>query len=240
MKKIICVILVGIVLLFSFSIKATGTDEIKVYYNEQRIIFDVNPSIISGRTMVPMRAIFETFGASVIYDAQTKQITGVKGSREIILTVGNTNATVIINDVKTYYTFDAPPQIISGRTLVPLRFIGQALGAAVDWDNNTKTVSIETPRITLTKIDNFKSIARVGEQLKAGQVIPLNAAVKYQWQIATSKNGVYTNIDGADESYYIPKENDFGLQQYHGLIYLISTSKCIKFTVQLPVILNIK
>jgi hypothetical protein len=93
MKKILCSILV-IILTISMFVQAAGADEIAVFYNGVKISFDVDPVIISGRTMVPMRAIFEAFGASVVYDPQTKLITGKKttqneGTREIILKIGH-------------------------------------------------------------------------------------------------------------------------------------------------------
>jgi hypothetical protein len=141
-KKALSIFLITALMIFSINITAIGSDEIPVFYNGVRVIFDVNPIVSAGRTMVPMRVIFETFGASVEYNSQTKQITAIKGSLVIILNLGNTYATVTRNGVLYEYTLDAAPLAIDGRTVVPLRFIGESLGATVNWNGTTKTVTI--------------------------------------------------------------------------------------------------
>jgi hypothetical protein len=153
-KKLVGTFLIIVILLLSINTVAMGASEIPVYYNGERIVFDVNPIMVGGRTMVPMRAIFETFGATVDYDQGSNQITGTKGSREIKLRVGNTNATVANSGIVTPYILDVPPMIRDGRTLVPLRFIGQALGASVNWDDKTRTVTISTQDSKQSAIDH--------------------------------------------------------------------------------------
>ncbi len=44
----------------------------------------------------------------------------------------------------TNVTLDAPPRIIDGRTLIPVRALAEALGFTVSWDANSRTVSIAT------------------------------------------------------------------------------------------------
>ncbi|MGV8150067.1 MAG: stalk domain-containing protein, partial [Alkaliphilus sp.] len=102
--------------------------------------FDVPPTIIQGRTLVPLRAIFEALGATVSWDGETRTIIGVKDNVIINLIVDSKNAfrngQLIVLDV--------PATIINGRTMVPGRFIGESLGAIVDWNQETRTVVITT------------------------------------------------------------------------------------------------
>ena len=121
-------------LLFAGTASASPT----VTLNGQPLTFDVPPLIDNGRAMVPLRATFEALGATVRWDAGTRTIAAAKGDASIQLTVGDTSATR--NGARI--TLDAPPRIVDGRTLVPLRFIGEALGCQVNWDDSTQTVSI--------------------------------------------------------------------------------------------------
>ncbi len=116
-------------------------DEITVKLNNLKVEFsDQKPVLVNNRTMVPMRAIFEKFGAEVKWDEATRSVTGTKGAMKVNLTI---DQAIAFNNGKEV-TLDVPAQIIGGRTMVPLRFIGEALGAQVGWDGSTKTVSITT------------------------------------------------------------------------------------------------
>jgi len=125
---------------FSFAPSAEAATAIKVEIDGDLIRFDQGAVSINGRTLVPMRTIFEELESTVQWNAKTKSITAVRGTKKIGLVIGSKTATV--NGQKI--ALDVPPQIINGRTLVPLRFISEALGAKVDWNNQTKTVSITT------------------------------------------------------------------------------------------------
>jgi hypothetical protein len=95
---------------------------------------------MNGRTMVPLRGIFESLGAQVNWDASTRMITANKNSTEVELTIGDPHATVNGQTV----LLDSPAMIMDGSTMVPLRFISEALGADVKWFEATQTVSITT------------------------------------------------------------------------------------------------
>ncbi|MDH7577577.1 MAG: copper amine oxidase N-terminal domain-containing protein [Bacillota bacterium] len=112
-----------------------------VYLNEQQLWFDQPPVLEGGRVLVPLRVIFEALGASVTYDPAAKKITAVRGQDQIILTVGSLSA--FKNDALV--KLDVPPRIVGGRTLVPLRFVSEALGCEVDWNGAARKVSIKAP-----------------------------------------------------------------------------------------------
>jgi hypothetical protein len=115
-----------------------ATNGIKVKLNGNYLTFDQAPIAESGRTLVPLRAIFEAFGATVNWDQATQSVTAVKGDITIKLTLGS--KTAYKND--TPITLDVPAKALNGRTLVPVRFISESFGATVEWDQANQTVII--------------------------------------------------------------------------------------------------
>lgn len=111
---------------------------IRVLVNGDELPMDTSAILVNDRVMVPFRALFEALGATVSYDADTGTATGEKDSTSVTLTVGSDTATI---DGRPY-TLDAPALERDGRILVPLRFIGEALGAQVEWDEGTRTASV--------------------------------------------------------------------------------------------------
>ena len=112
--------------------------DIAVKLNDEYMNFDVEPVIMNGRTMVPFRAIFEALGCTVSWDAENRIASGSRNGSTIDLTIDDTTAVV---DGKSV-TLDQAATIVDGRTLVPLRFVSEALSAAVDWNGETRTVTI--------------------------------------------------------------------------------------------------
>jgi len=110
--------------------------DVNVVVNGQSVGFDQPPITRAGRVFVPLRGVFERLGASVVYDNGLINATG--SGHNISLRIGSTQATI---DGQTQYV-DVAPFVIGSRTLVPLRFVAQALGAAVEWDQNAQTVRI--------------------------------------------------------------------------------------------------
>lgn len=120
---------------------------------------DVPPVIVEGRTLVPVRAIFEALGAEVNWDGTSGTATATKGATTVAVQVGS--ATAYVNGVATQ--LDVPAQTIDNRTLVPARFVSEALGADVQWNSTTETVSISTSVPTSTP-QPPKSTPTLGQQ----------------------------------------------------------------------------
>jgi len=102
--------------------------------------FDVSPRLEEGRTLVPMRAIFEALGADVHWDEATQTITASKAGAVIVMPLGSTEPTVNGQAV----AIDMPAATIDGRTFVPLRFISEALDISVVWDYAIRTVILDS------------------------------------------------------------------------------------------------
>ena len=120
--------------------EADAEPTITVTYDGSPIEFDQPPVIENGRTLVPLRAIFETLGATVEWDGETRSIAARKGGTIIRLTVDSTKATVNGEQVG----LDVPAKVINDRTLVPVRFIADCFGVNVDWDQEALTVILTT------------------------------------------------------------------------------------------------
>lgn len=110
----------------------------RVKIDSRQMSFDVPPVIQNGRTLVPLRAIFEELGAQVDWDEQSQTVTGRKRDTVLQLTIGS--STALVNGEQ--FILEAPPVIINSRTLVPIRFVSEALGADVDWNKNLQLVTI--------------------------------------------------------------------------------------------------
>lgn len=139
MKKILSSIVI-IVIAFStmlFTVSANN-NEISVYLDAVKIEFDVKPQIINGRTMVPIRAIFEKMGANVEWDGNTNSAICTKDGTVVKMTVDSTD--MYINNRLT--KMDVSPVIINGRALAPARYVAEAFGADVQWSQKNNTVVI--------------------------------------------------------------------------------------------------
>ena len=115
---------------------------IAVYVNGRAVNFDVPPTVIQGRVLVPLRGIFERLGATVDYNPDTQQIYATDGQQNVQLTVGSRQA--LVDGVPE--TLSVPAFTIGGRTMVPLRFIGEGLGAQVRWVAANNAILISNDR----------------------------------------------------------------------------------------------
>lgn len=109
------------------------------------VTMDVAPFIKASRTFVPVRFAAQALGVSdgnIIWDGVKKTVTLIKGDRVVQMTIGS--KTMLINGAAV--TMDVAPEIVApGRTMLPVRFVAQGLGATVGWDAATKTVTLNTP-----------------------------------------------------------------------------------------------
>lgn len=153
MKKVISVLTVTLALLLGTTVFAQ--ENITVMLNNEKIEFDVPPTTVNGRTMVPVRAIFEALDATVSWDGETQKITATKGHTTIIMHLNNTVMTV--ND--TEVILDTAPFETGGRTLVPARAISEAFKCKVLWEESTQTVHITSQGYTPAEISQKASPA---------------------------------------------------------------------------------
>ena len=111
---------------------------VKVQVNGQELTFDTPPRMISDRTFVPIRALFEEMGAEVNWDEETKTAAVTQNDQTITFQMDNTAATVNGEEKE----MDVPARMINDRIMIPLRFLSENLGYQVDWDDENYLVSI--------------------------------------------------------------------------------------------------
>lgn len=128
---------------------------ITVLANGVQIEFDVNPITENDRTLVPMRAIFETLGAEVEWDNDTQTAVASLGGDTLSITIDSS----VLYKNGTEIELDAPARMVGDRTLVPVRAVAESFNAKVDWDEDTQTVSIATAPIEETPIEGINSFA---------------------------------------------------------------------------------
>jgi hypothetical protein len=179
---------------------APAADNITVKLNGSALSFDVAPQIINDRTMVPMRKIFESLGASVDWNGDTRTITSSKGDTSIVMAIDNPVMTVNGTEV----TLDSAPVIVDDRTLVPVRAIAESFGSTVDWDGSTKTVTIEdaaaSEAAAATPIPTFEGYSFAPEVPNYGSFT--GAAVMSERMLQNNVfEGIYKNDLGSYSSY---------------------------------------
>lgn len=130
------------------AVNASAGSDIKVYLDGQLLSFDVPPQIEYGRTLVPLRRIFEALGATVDWNESNRIVTATRQGVVVQQPIGSTNPTV--NGVA--WPIEVPAKIVGGRTLAPLRFVGEAFGGKVSWNEAERTIHIESPEPPTTPV----------------------------------------------------------------------------------------
>lgn len=148
---------------FSMASSSGGEKEIKVFLDGDELSFDVQPRVEGSRVLVPLRAIFTALGVEVDWDAASKSVLARKGAIEIRLSIGSRTAYKDGQPV----SLDVAPVVVSGRTLVPLRFVGEALGAKVEWKEATKTVKISTGVAELPAVGSYENLKKLLEEAES-------------------------------------------------------------------------
>lgn len=131
MKKFLSFLLAAMLL-------STAAGAVDLYVDNDLIETDTPPTIVDGRTLVPVRAIFEAIGATVEWDNDTRTATGIRDG--VVVTIQIDNAVAYVNGEAR--TLDVPAQIINNRTMVPARFISESMGCDVTWYQPTQTVGV--------------------------------------------------------------------------------------------------
>jgi len=118
-------------------------DPTMIKNEETKIDLDSPPVIKNSRTLLPMRAVAEALGAQVNWNEAARKVTITSTGTSIEMWIGKnlayTNGKQVLIDPQNK---NVVPEIINGRTMVPVRFVAESLGATVSWDEKTKTITI--------------------------------------------------------------------------------------------------
>ena len=159
-RKKLTVCIISITLLCSaFSVNSSAGQDINVLMNGTPVAFDVPPQNIGGRVMVPFRAIGESIGALVDWNADTQSVWMYSGGQYIGLTIGETTVRIgKMGGPEISIDLDVAPQIVGGRTLVPVRAVAEGLKADVKWDAPSNTVIITTSQTVSPTVDSKEKL----------------------------------------------------------------------------------
>lgn len=168
--------------------------DVNIVIDGEELNLDVAPQIIDGRVMVPIRGVLENLGALVKWDDETQTVSARKSSKTVSLEIGSNDVTLDkgeTNDdgsakTETIQT-DVAAQLVSDRTLVPLRVISEAMGYSVDWNDETYTASISTDNDE----DESWNDNKVSVDMSTLSVSGDGASVSDN-TLTISKGGVYT------------------------------------------------
>ena len=156
------VMLIGLVVTYQPSVAEVST--IRILLDGEPMTLQVAPVMRAGRVLVPFRALFEAFGAEVGWQEATSTVTGRLGETTISLVLGRNVAVVNGRNIN----LDVAPLVITGRTLVPLRFVAENLGADVTWEEAAQTVRIvrqvQLRRVRLVDSTQSQKLARYANQ----------------------------------------------------------------------------
>lgn len=113
--------------------------DIYVQFQDEILGFEIPPVIEEGRTLVPMRFLFEQMGANVEWNGETQTATAMLNNTAVTFAIDDTEAEVN----NTPATMEVPARLINGKTMVPLRFLSEEMGFEVTWDAESRTAIIE-------------------------------------------------------------------------------------------------
>ena len=149
-KKQIVALSVAVVLLFAcvvFFVAADASDDIRVVVNGEEVVFEgQGPVVVDGRTLVPVRGVFEALGFGVNWDSRMGLVTLTRlnnltgHSERITLRMGD--AQFMVNWYPMTRDMEVPLQAINGRTMVPLRAPLESVGYRLSWDSSTRVISV--------------------------------------------------------------------------------------------------
>jgi hypothetical protein len=124
---------------------------VQILFNSKKIEMNQNPVMQNGTVLVPLRTVFEKLGLTVGWDGTTQTITGSKASLDIKLSVDNKVA--YVNGEKKALT--VAPQLINGNVMIPLRFVAEATGCEVNWNDNTQFITIITKNCNVNNLKAY-------------------------------------------------------------------------------------
>ncbi len=156
-----------VIMVFTFGNSPSyGSSRISVFVDGVSLSMDVAPLIMDGRTMVPLKAIMDSIGCTVEWYSEDQSIMVYSSDGEkplLAMNINNRKAIIFYDSedsgdiAEAEVTIEAPPVIVGGRTMVPLRFIAETIGYEVEWDEQSKTVYLIKPDHYDSEYDDFMS-----------------------------------------------------------------------------------
>ena len=136
----------GIIFLMMFTVSLNVfAEDISVTLNGNNIVFeDAKPIIYNDRTLIPNRAVFEKENCYVDWDSKNNMAVIGNEEKVIFISINGEKMKVydIVKDEENEIDLDVPAMIVDESTMIPLRAVSEALGAKVEWNQQSNTVSL--------------------------------------------------------------------------------------------------
>ncbi|ETT54127.1 copper amine oxidase domain-containing protein [Paenibacillus sp. FSL R7-269] len=155
---------------------APSPQPISIYLDGQQLQPETRPLNIGGTVLVPMRGLFEAQGAELSWNNASKTVTAVKGGTALTYTLGS--STALLNGKTTQLT--VPGQLSQGYSMIPLRFVSEALGSEVSWEPASGSVLISSASAYETSVTwgvNLRSTPDAGSSAASLGLLPAGSKV---------------------------------------------------------------
>ncbi len=167
----------------------SSEQKVSILINNKFLKCEQPPVLINGRTLVPMRTIFEALGADVSWNGQLRTATGTKDGKTVSFTIDKNTITINGND----HALDVPAQLINDKTMIPARAVAEAFDCDVNW-NQAKQYVIITPRnqipYRIEVLDEQNAVIATAHFDEKGRMYQINTN-NYLWLFP-----LYANING--------------------------------------------
>ncbi len=174
------------VCLLTMLVSAEEVKPVTVTLNGEKVdcaSYGQDATIVEGRTMVPLRAIFEALGADVVWDKNTRTVLSARNGTLVELGIGSNILVKNGQDIE----IDVPAQIMNGRTMVPARAIAESFGVAVEWDKGTRTVLLTSADEIIKKSNaDFESVLR---DSKVYSIFNYGMTMQECWDLISPEGG---------------------------------------------------
>ena len=138
MKKLLAIFALVLTATLLFTLTAYANDIQVVVSGEPVTFSDQTPVIVGGRTLVPIRDVFEAMGFDIDWNSETRTVTLERDDDIVVIVIDSDTFTTNGESID----LDVPAQIIGGRTMLPLRAVLESVGYELDWDGAEQTVII--------------------------------------------------------------------------------------------------
>ena len=183
---------------------------INVQVNNSLVDFrGTQPQEVNGRVMVPLRGVLEKMGAFVEWNAATRTVIATRNDTNISLPLGSRIANVNGRSVQ----LDVPAMSLAGRTMVPLRFVGESLGAYVTWLPASRTVAISTDGQPVVAVNPPSQVNQGRAFRRAGALVTLNEGTVIPAELDTAVSSKSSRRGDTFRSTVRSGEDDAGLPE---------------------------
>lgn len=179
-------------------------EPVKVLKDKKELFFPIHPVVLEGTTLLPMRKIFESLGATINWNSETNSVVANKDNTTISITLGSKIAQINGVDIK----LDVIPINKNGTTMVPLRFISETFGEKVKWNSDKNLIELLSPN---GNVDTNSSIVESKNILSdaSGRFYLVTGG---KWEPTTAKSNYFLAADDQDHYLEVDSLNKIDLK----------------------------